>query len=600
VAYTVEQIAAIVERRRKDRAPVIEAMREIRAVYNTDIVLPLPEMDRNEKPFVANLILRAIDQTASRISSVQPFLRCPPRDQTVDARQTATTRSDAITGWWEHSALDIADAQRARWFVGYGSAATIIRPDTDEGVPVWELRDPLDAYPPPPSGNPAKDLAPANCAFVHRHPYYWLADNYPTAAVKLTNGRDPSSIDPSEMFEVIEWFDEDETVLIGLANQIKNPWEPHSPWQSYASFVQLGERAENLTGQCPVVVPGRVTLDRPRGQFDAAVGMYHAHARLMSLGMIATERDVFPDMFLMSRQPGETPQFISGPFDGRTGQWNMVEGVPQAVGQPMGQWVTNMLDRIERAEGITGGIPAEFGGESSTNIRTGRRGEQVLEAVINFPMAEDQRILALARKVETRRAQAIAKAWFGQREKTLFVFTVDRSVTYTPDRDFDSDVTDVSFPIAGTDANNATIATGQMVGARMMSRRHAMELSPFIRDAEAEHDQITTEALEDTALAVLQAQAQQGALTLPDMARIMELVSSDRKELVAAIMQAQKEAQDRQASSGEPGTPTGPVPPGTPEAQPGLALPGAGQEQPVAPPAQPASLREALAMAMGA
>ena len=46
------------------------------------------------------------------------------------------------------------------------------------------------------------------------------------------------------------------------------------------------------------------------------------------------------------------------------------------------------IDRLERAQRLTAGIPAEFGGESGSNIRTGRRGEAVLSAVVDFPVQE--------------------------------------------------------------------------------------------------------------------------------------------------------------------------------------------------------------------
>src|SRR5262245_6567118 len=142
-------------------------MREIRDVHNEDLVVPLPEMDALERPSVPNLILRAVDQTASRLSSVQPALTCPEREPSdQDSRQLAARRRHAILGWWEHSDLEVADAQRARWYVAYGAAVTILRPDFDEGVPSWEMRDPLDAFPPPPSGNRARDLVPDNGAFV--------------------------------------------------------------------------------------------------------------------------------------------------------------------------------------------------------------------------------------------------------------------------------------------------------------------------------------------------------------------------------------------------------------------------------------------------
>jgi hypothetical protein len=327
--------------------------------------------------------------------------------------------------------------------------------------------------------------------------------------------------------------------------------------------------------------------------------MYTAQAKLMALGLIAVERDVFPDMFLISRQPGETPRFIRGPFDGRTGDWNEVEGVPQAVGQPTGQLTTNMIDRLERATGITAGVPSEYGGESNTNIRTARRGQQVQGAQLDYILAEIQMILARAREIETRRAKAIARAWFGRREKTLYVKISDRSVTYVPNRDFDSDIVATEQPLAGTDAENLTIQTGQMIGTRQMSRRSAMNMSPLIKNPEQEHDQINVEALEDAALASVLAQAQQGMITPPDMARIIKLVRQGRS-VEDALIQVHEEAQQRQASAGPPGTEAGAVPPGSPEAQPGLAQPGMGQEQPTAAPQQGSlPLQAALAAAFG-
>lgn len=602
MSRSAREIAAIVDKRRRDRSTVMAVMREIRDVCNSDIFVPLPEMDRGEKPSVPNLILRAIDQTASRVSSVQPVLGCPPRDPLDDySLHLSALRRDAITGWWENSELEIADAARTRWLIGYGLAPTIIRPSVRKKLPLWEIRDPLDTYPPPTTGNPVLDVVPADCAFVHRHTYSWLVARYPARAPALIAGRKPTEVDPGELFEVIEWFDQEGSVLVALPNAVYNPYTPRGQVSTVLSQPTELDRLDNRIGQCQVVIPQRITMDRPRGQFDGAVGMYLAHAKLMALGMIGTERDIFPDMFLAARAPGERPQFISGPpQDGRTGIWNEVEGTPMAIGQPMGQWVTNMLDRVERSEGITGGIPSEFGGESSTNIRTGRRGEQVLEAVINFPMAEYQKIMAYARREETKRAQALASAWFGTVRKTIYVVATNRSVTYTPDDDFESDTIDVRFPIAGTDANNLVVATGQMTGAGIMSQLTAMELSPFIRDAAAEDDRIQVEHLRSIAMAVLQAQAAGGAVTIADFARIAELVGKNKQDIIGAIMQAQQEAQERQASSGPPGTPTGPVEPGSPQAQPGMAPPGAGAEQPTQPAQQaPPNLAAALAMMTG-
>lgn len=595
MSYSAEEIHAIVEGRRRKRGSVIEAMREIRDVYNTDIVVPLPEMDKTERPFVPNLILTGIDQTATRAASVQPMLRCPPDDPMDELSvERAAIRRNAIFGWWEYADLEIADAQRARWLSGYGSYATIIRPDIGKGLPCWEIRDPLAAYPPPPTGNPVRDMAPKDCAFIVRHTYAWLASKYP-AAPMLLRGRRPNEIDPSELFEVIEWFDEHEAVIVGLANPVHNPYYSTGVSGVFGMAVEL-DRMQNLIGECQVVMPGRITLDRPRGQFDGAIGQYHAQSKLMALGLIAVERDVFPDMFLISRQPGETPRFIRGPFDGRTGEWNEVEGLPQAVGQPTGALTTNMIDRLERAQGVNSFVASEFGGESNTNIRTARRGRQVMGAQIDFMLAEIQMLMARAREIETRLAQKIAQAWFGKRQVKLYVKVADRSVTYVPDRDFDSDVVAVEQPLAGTDSENLTIQTGQMIGTRQMSRRTSMALSPLIKNPEQEQTQIEVEALEDAGLAAVLTQAQAGQITPPDLAKLIRY-RKQGMSIEDAFDRVNQEAQERQASSGEPGTPAGPVPPGSPEAQPGLALPGMGGEQPTE--IGPRSLQAALAAAFG-
>lgn len=598
----VDQIVGIVEQRRRGRGPVIEMMRRIRDIANSDIVVPLPEMDDDERPAVPNLILQGIEQNAARITSVEPALDVPPgQPWEPDSRQRAERRRNAILGWWESCDLELASARRARWLVGYGCAPAIIRPDFETGLPYWEIRDPLDAYPPPPDGNPARDLTPRNCAFIHRQSFQWLRERYPNQAAVLCGRRNPNDVDPSELFEILEWIDEHETVLIGMANQVNDIYSRYLSSQPAhisptVAYLEL-DRSQTLIGMCPVVIPGRITLDRPRGQMDSAIGMYSAHAKLMALGMIGVERDVFPDIYLVGRQAGETPRFITGPHDGRTGLVNEVEGLPQIIQQPIGALTTNFLDRIERGEGITIGSPAEYGGESNTNIRTGRRGEQVMDAILSYPLAEAQRIMAKARAAETVRAQAVVKAWFGDTTKTIFVTALRKSVTYTPSTDFDSDVVSVVHPMAGTDANNLTVMLNALVGGGMSSRISAMRKHPLVDDAETEHDLIIAEQLEQGQLAALLAQAQAGGLQAIDMARIAELVKSDRAEIFAAVQTADREARERQASSGPPGTPTGPVPEGAPEAQPGLAPPGQGAEAPQA--SQPASLQDFLASISG-
>ena len=86
----------------------------------------------------------------------------------------------------------------------------------------------------------------------------------------------------------------------------------------------------------------------------------------------------------------------------------------------------------------------------------------------------------------------------------------------------------------------------------------------------------SAEGLTDAVMASLQTQAQAGAIPPQDIAEIARFVRTNRGDLFAAIDHVQRLAQERQATAGEPGTPTGPALPGSPEAQPGLTMPGVG------------------------
>jgi hypothetical protein len=212
-----------------------------------------------------------------------------------------------------------------------------------------------------------------------------------------------------------------------------------------------------------------------------------------------------------------------------------------------------------------------------------------MAAVTSFPVQEAQEVFAFALQEENRRAIAVMKHCFGATKKSFYYQFkgIAQAVDYVPNDVFETDVNKVTYAMAGADQNGLTVQVGQLVGIGMLSKRTGQELMPLISDPELESDRVTSEQLQAAVLASLQAQAQQGAIPPHDMGRIAKLVESNKVDLYAAIEQVQREAQERQASNGAPGTPTGPAAPGSPEAQPGLAQPGMGAEQPtVGPPPQ--------------
>lgn len=584
---SIDWIMGTLERRRQDRSKVLEQMRLVRDCYNGELIVPLPELDTAESSSVANLIVTGIDQTAQRIASVMPSIDYPAlRPGIKVSDEKARTRTLANMSWWDQNRLSQKMRRRSRWLIGYGSAPAVIRPNYTKAIPVWETRDPLSAYPCP-TQDP-DDITPPDAIFTFFKSWKWLRDCYPEAAARLAIVQGtPNQIPGNMQYEIVEYMDADVTVLGVLGQkQFGSQWGESMGLAT--SYVEL-ERVATPGGICPAVVPGRVTLDRPQGQFDGAIGMYQLQARLMALEVLAVERGVFPDTYLISRQ-NETAQFVSGPHDGRTGLVNIVKGgdIREQNLNP-GFATTGVMDRLERAQRISSGVPAEFGGESPTNVRTGKRGDAVMAGVVAFPVQEAQEIFAAALEEENRRAVAIMKSCFGNERKSFYITQRGKAqaVDYVPNEAFETDVCRVTYAMAGADQNGLVVGLGQRVGMGMMSKRSAQEIDPMIADPEREHDRVVSEALEAAVLAALQAQAQQGTVTPADISRIAELVASNQMDLYGAIGAAQKEAQARQASSGEPGTPTGPAQPGSPEAQPGLAMPGQGQEVPtVGPPPQ--------------
>jgi hypothetical protein len=328
------------------------------------------------------------------------------------------------------------------------------------------------------------------------------------------------------------------------------------------------------------------------GQFDGMIGMYYQQAKLMALETIAVEKGIFPDTYLVSR-PGETGRFLDGPHDGRTGNINIIAGGDIKELQSSPGYLTNpTLDRLERAQRVTSGIPAEFGGESSSNIRTGRRGDAVLSATIDFPIAEAQEIFAFALEEENEAGIQLAKRIEGSTPRIIYVGTGNsrKPVTYVASETFEVEEHVVSYPAAGTDVNSLILGIGQRVGLGIMSKETAADLDPYIDNPEQEHDRIIAEGLEQALMSGLQQQAAQGAIPPLTLAKIMTLVSSDKMELADALNKvtedAAKEAQkaaEEQAAGQQPTVPQMQAPAdmaammGPNAAPPTSAIPGVGQ-----------------------
>jgi hypothetical protein len=562
---TIEEIVAIYGSRNQASDGAKSRMRNLRDYYNGDVIVPLPELNADEQSAVANLLAQGLDQTAMRIASTRPDIYCPPTDnRRKRSRENAEILRKAIFGWWEHSRMDLQMSKRARQLIGYATTITQLRFNPKTGVPEWHLRDPLTAFPATLLG--VDDMRPRDVVFAYERPLGYLRSMYPETA-RMFQG--DSGAGEDQAIEMIEYVDGEEQVLIAMRGPVKTGLFGTSPNSDENIVVEL-ERVANPLEECPVVCAERISLDGSQGQFDGILGMYQMQARLMALEVIAVQKGVFPDTWLVGR-PGETPQIVN-PADGLTGEVGVIRGGELRDMQMQPGYMTNpAIDRLERAQRLTAGIPAEFGGESPTNIRTGRRGDAVLSAVVDFPVQEAQRILARSLQEENKLAVTMAKKYAGNKGKSFYVTTKNAKgrVDYTPNTNFESNDNVVLYSQAGADINNLVIGGGQRVGMGTMSKRSFMAMDPLVEDPEFEHDAVVSEQLEQALLVSIQQQASEGVIPPADLARIMELVANNDYELAEAVDKVQKEAQERQATEVEAMAP---------EAQPGLGLPGMGAE----------------------
>jgi len=307
----------------------------------------------------------------------------------------------------------------------------------------------------------------------------------------------------------------------------------------------------------------------------------------MALEVAAVEKGIFPDTYLVSR-PNEVGRFLDGPHDGRTGKINVIAGgdIRDLTSAP--SYLTNpTIDRIERSQRLTAGIPQEFGGESGSNIRTGRRGDAVLSAVIDFPVAEAQDVLAYGLMDEDKAAISLTKMYGGSKTFSIFVGTgtAAKTVKYIPNDVFETGDHVVAYPAAGTDLNSLMLGLGQRVGMGIMSKETAASLDPFVDSPELEHDRIIAEGLESALVSGIQQQAASGQIPPLVLSKIMSLVSSDRMELADALTKVAEDAAKEQAKAAQEqaaqGAPTAEamMAPAAAQAMSGSAIPGANATQ---------------------
>lgn len=611
MTWTMAQIADEMARRRNAQSPLLQCMMDVRDRYNSDVVIPVPETDEDEggiplSSLAPLLIADGVDHPALYASQVPPNQFVPALDPGkstgVRSIDYAMRRRKAINWVWDTSWWELTFGRFYRHLAAYGVSAILVDFDERVGRPRFAMRDPLSAYPEPKS---AEDFTPPmNCGFIRAVSLDWLHRVYPETKERYPRGSGyavPRN-EPGEMWDVIEWVDEDEWVIgvLGPRTQYVS-WATKDP-QEYAFEL---ERYPNLIGRCPAVIPRRVTLDRIISQLSNLTGHADLMAHLIHLDILATERSIFPDRFILAKT-GQSPSLSAGHWlEGTTGETNIILDADAVGNLPSTPDPNNKatIDRLERNFRVSSGLIPQAGGETYGALRTGRGIDALMGAAL------DPRTTELHRVAERYMTQvnelillAFAKRW---PRKTFTVYSPldPGATTFVPSEHVERAANGelfvenrVHYPIPGMDDINATQVIGQMMGAKLISRRTARILHPHVLDPEGDERQMLIEDLGTAQLQAIMTRAATPPGIPPEALSLIIKHVQDGLPLHEAELAVEKEMRERQAA--EPPAPApGQLAP--PEAQPGLANPGEGAEmggggQVQAPPGELDNLRSLM------
>lgn len=555
---TDDQVLELYVERQRHYAGLHAGMTAVALVYEGKATIDLPDMDKTTMASVPNLLAQGVDQLAGRVAQIVPMAGfTPTRANIRSSVRRARTAGQVVQGWWAAERIKLKMAQRARHLLAFGMTPVTVRWDDYLKRPVREVRNPRETYPNPETINGT--YIPGDCMFAFRRSVGWLINNGYENQVAVVTAKRVSDMRRDDEMTLLEYVYPGgrDLYVTGVVSSVTNPYLIGQDPAGSQKIALLERQTLRDDRYSACVVPTRITLDRPNGAFDKMLGMYYAQAKLMALEIIKTEKDIFPDANLQS-YPGETARWIEGPYDGRSGDVGIIAGGQLVEQRPAADFGgLNAIDRLERNARVTAGLPAEFGGESGTNIRTGRRGDSIMSAVIDYSIAEAQDCLAYGLEDEDRLAIALAKMYDGDNQRTIYVGVGNsaRAVTYVANEVFETSEHRVTYPVSGADQNALIIGVEQRVGSRGMSRFTGMSLDPWIANPEYEHDRIQYEGIEDAVLASLQQKANSGEIPLTAVVQIQKMVLDDDMELGDAIIKVTEQAAAQAQQVPESGTP---------------------------------------------
>lgn len=599
--------------RMRARSPLIRRCAEVKLRYDGEWIMPMPNMDEepDKAAFGPALVAETVEYLALRASEQAWSIWVPALDSALDkgrgSIEWAAKRRKVMDATWARNQGQLAVRTAYKHQVGYATMAMLWMWDDEKGsrtfgMPRLLVRDPMCSFPDPKA--PYDISLPHNIGFIAAHSAESImaqwGERRPEVAALVSGARRGEN----QLWDLVEWLDQDD-VVIGILGPHYNAdggtrqdWTSGGGWAAGSPSWQSGRNMElwrypNKAGCVPAVCPSQVTMSKVASAVSRNLGQADLMNRMLALDIAASERDVFPDRYVLGEKGG-TPKLIGHTQwqDGRTGNTNLVSGareVNNLHNQPS-QAARQLTSVIERNFRVSTGLVPAAGGETYGALRTGRGIDSMLGTATDPRVAELQEMMEFAL---TEMNRGMLGLWRGNAEsgRKIVLFSGragDASqVEFIADMHLESDEQVVAYPVVGMSVQDLTIELGQLFAAKAISLRTFRLLHPHIKDAEAESSQVYVEMLELAAIDSLAKLVENGMMPPEDLVAIGQKLK-DTGNIFEAVRLQGDLAQKRQASAapppGELGTgPNGEqlaLPPGT---QPGLGPAGAGMEQQPSP-----------------
>lgn len=583
---TFDEIREISTALQNQRSYVIRYMQDIRRHYEADWVVPLPELanEPDAAQFTPSLITDTIDGLGMRAASISPMTFCPSKSGTITSQNKATTRRKIINATYDRNKWKVKRRRYYRHLCAYDTGSIFVEPDFKTGTVRMNVRDPLNTFP---EASAAENVEPPNyVAFINRFSGAECRRRW--AATRSELGGPITANDVDKEWDVVEWVDHDQLVFGLLGPAMMGSRNAHIDSSFMKSnggaWMQLGPAIVNRAGVCLAVTPQEVSLHSVGTRLNALLGNVKMQSKLMALEVMAQQKAIFPDMFVIGNE-NESPQILGGAWqDGTTGAMNLLKGVRQVgqISQTPDMRNQAMIDRLERNTRVSGGLNPQMGGESYGSLRTGRALDSMMASSVDPRIQEMHEVTEAWMPQVNRAILETYKGWFGEQKFEYFSgWPGDKGlVKFTPLNDIDSTENIVEYSIPGADVVQQTQVLGSMLGAGVISEDTFQSKHPWIEDPVAEREQITKEAMFKAMIGGVQEQIASGQMPAAIAAKLYAKIDKgmtlpEALVEIDAEIRAEQEAAQQAAMEQDPMAGMGPGAQMGLAAGPGAAAPGA-------------------------